>query len=72
MLKLMKFGSSLSLLKTLSTKSCSQISRLQADDVFGTHNQFAGMSGYLGADHPLNHPSGFDGGSYYLHLTPEF
>ena len=35
-------------------------------------HQFAGVSGYLGADYPLNHPSGFDGGSYYLRLTAEF
>ena len=35
-------------------------------------HQFAGVSGYLGADYPLNHPSGFDGGSYYLRMTAEF
>ena len=31
-------------------------------------HQFAGVSGYLGADFPLNHPSGFNGGSYYVRL----
>ncbi|MCY4426516.1 MAG: TonB-dependent receptor [Halieaceae bacterium] len=38
------------------------------DNQPGKH-QFAGVSGYLGADFPLNHPSGFDGGSYYLRLN---
>ena len=32
-------------------------------------HQFAGVSGYLGADFPLNHPSGFNGGSYYVRLA---
>ena len=32
-------------------------------------HQFAGVSGYLGADYPLNHPSGFNGGSYYMRLA---
>lgn len=31
-------------------------------------HQFAGLSGYYGADFPLNHPAGFNGGSYYVHL----
>ena len=31
-------------------------------------HQFAGVSGYLGADYPLNHPAGFNGGSYYVRL----
>ena len=35
-------------------------------------HRFAGVSGYLGADFPLNHPSGFDGGSYYLRVSAEF
>ena len=41
------------------------------DNQPGKH-QFAGVSGYLGADFPLNHPSGFDGGSYYLRLSANF
>jgi iron complex outermembrane recepter protein len=28
--------------------------------------------GYLGAIYPLNHPGGFNGGSYYLRLSTEF
>ena len=32
-------------------------------------HRFAGVSGYLGADYPLNHPGGFDGGSYYLRMS---
>lgn len=35
-------------------------------------HRFAGVSGYLGADYPLNHPGGFDGGGYYLRLGAEF
>ena len=35
-------------------------------------HQFAGVSGYLGADFPLNHPSGFNGGSYYVRLGANF
>ena len=35
-------------------------------------HRFAGVSGYLGADYPLNHPSGFDGGGYYVRLGAEF
>ena len=35
-------------------------------------HQFAGVAGYLGADLPLNHPSGINGGSYYLRLNGEF
>ena len=35
-------------------------------------HQFAGVAGYLGADFPLNHPSGFNGGSYYLRLDATF
>lgn len=31
-------------------------------------HQYAGVADYLGADYPLNHPSGFNGGSYYLRL----
>ena len=41
-------------------------------NVFDTRpdeHQFAGVSGFLGADYPLNHPAGFDGGSYYTRLT---
>ena len=34
-------------------------------------HRFAGASGYLGADHPLNHPSGFDGGGYYVRVRRE-
>ena len=32
-------------------------------------HQFAGVSGYLGADYPLNHPAGFNGGSYYIRIS---
>ena len=35
-------------------------------------HQFAGVSGYLGADFPLNHPNGFNGGSYYVRLGANF
>ena len=35
-------------------------------------HRFAGVSGYLGADYPLNHPSGFNGGSYYLRVSADF
>ena len=35
-------------------------------------HRFAGVSGYLGADYPLNHPSRFDGGGYYCRLGVEF
>lgn len=35
-------------------------------------HQFAAVSGYLGADFPLNLPSGFNGGSYYVHLDANF
>lgn len=41
-------------------------------NVFDTRpdeHQFAGVSGYLGADYPLNHPAGFDGGSYYTRIS---
>ena len=31
-------------------------------------HQFAGVSGYLGADYPLNHPAGFNGGSYHVRV----
>ena len=31
-------------------------------------HQFAGVSGYYGADFPLNHPAGFNGGGYYVRL----
>ena len=34
-------------------------------------HRFAGVSGYLGADYPLNHPSGFNGGSYYLRVSAD-
>ena len=34
-------------------------------------HRFAGVSGYLGADYPLNHPSGFNGGSYYVRLSAD-
>ena len=29
-------------------------------------HEFAGLSGYYGADFPLIHPAGFNGGSYYV------
>ncbi|MCY3811166.1 MAG: TonB-dependent receptor [Gammaproteobacteria bacterium] len=32
-------------------------------------HRFAGVAGYLGADYPLNHPAGFNGGSYFLRLS---
>ena len=32
-------------------------------------HRFAGVAGYLGADYPLNHPAGFNGGSYSLRLS---
>ena len=35
-------------------------------------HRFAGVAGYLGADYPLNHPSGLNGGSYYLRLNAEY
>jgi len=35
-------------------------------------HRFAGVSGYLGADYPLNHPGGFDGGAYYLRARADF
>jgi len=35
-------------------------------------HRFAGVSGYLGADYPLNHPAGFNGGSYYFRVDAEF
>ena len=35
-------------------------------------HRFAGVAGYLGADFPLNHPSGFDGGAYYLRFGAAF
>ena len=35
-------------------------------------HQFAGVAGYLGADFALNHPAGFNGGSYYLRLNAAF
>ncbi len=35
-------------------------------------HQFAGVAGYLGADFPLNHPSGFNGGGYYLRLRADY
>ena len=35
-------------------------------------HRFAGVSGYGGADYPLNHPGGFDGGGYYLRVGAEF
>ena len=35
-------------------------------------HRFAGVAGYLGADFPLNHPSGFNGGSYYLRFDAAF
>ena len=33
-------------------------------------HQFAGAAGYLGADFPLNHPSGFNGG-YHLRFNAD-
>ena len=41
-------------------------------DKLPDEHQFAGVAGYLGADFPLNHPSGLNGGSYYLRLNAEF
>lgn len=41
-------------------------------NLFDTHpdeHQFAGVAGFLGADYPLNHPAGFDGGSYYTRVS---
>ena len=35
-------------------------------------HRFAGVSGYLGADYPLTHPAGFDGGSYYLRFAAQW
>ena len=35
-------------------------------------HQFAGQTGFLGADYPLNHPSSFDGSSYYLRAIVEY
>jgi iron complex outermembrane receptor protein len=29
-------------------------------------------AGYLGAVYPLNHPTGFNGGSYYVRLSSSF
>ena len=29
-------------------------------------------AGYLGAVYPLNHPAGFNGGSYYVRLSSSF
>ena len=40
-----------------------------AFDTRPDEHQFSGVSGFLGADYPLNHPAGFDGGSYYTRLT---
>ena len=34
-----------------------------------TPNDDAACAGYLGADYPLNHPAGFNGGSYFLRLS---
>ena len=45
------------------------------DDLFDKQpdeHRFAGVAGYLGADFPLNHPSGFNGGSYYLRFDAAF
>ena len=32
-------------------------------------HRFAGVAGYLGADYALNHPAGFNGGSFFLRLS---
>ena len=34
-------------------------------------HRFAGLAGYLGADYPLNHPGGFNGGSYFLRVSAD-
>ena len=40
-------------------------------DSYPDEHSFAGVAGYLGADYPLNHPAGFNGGSYYLRLRAD-
>ena len=40
-----------------------------ANDRQPDQHRFAGVAGYLGADYPLNHPAGFNGGSYFLRLS---
>ena len=40
-----------------------------ANDRQPDRHRFAGVAGYLGADYPLNHPAGFNGGSYFLRLS---
>ncbi|WP_417624032.1 hypothetical protein [Paremcibacter congregatus] len=55
-------------------------SRLSWDPVIeistGDCNETGGYTGrdggFLGAIYPLNHPAGFNGGSYYLRVTAHF
>ena len=43
-----------------------------AFDTYPDKHEFAGVAGYLGADYALNHPAGFNGGSYYLRLRAHY
>lgn len=45
-----------------------------AKNIFNTQpdaHQYAGESGWLGADYPLNHPAGFNGALYYIKFSAE-
>ena len=57
------------------TMSSAYTVSLGVDNLFDKQpdeHRFAGVAGYLGADFPLNHPSGFNGGSYYLRFDAAF
>lgn len=41
-------------------------------DTYPDEHEFAGVAGYLGADYALNHPAGFNGGSYYVRLRADY
>ena len=43
-----------------------------AFDAYPDKHEFAGLAGYLGADYPLNHPVGFNGGSFHLRLRADY
>lgn len=53
-------------------KSTVSVGLRNAFDAYPDEHEFAGLAGYLGADYPLNHPAGFNGGSFYLRLRVDY
>ncbi len=57
------------LTRTLSRRYALTLGVRNLNDRRPDRHRFAGVSGFLGADYPLSHPAGFNGGSYFLRLS---